>query len=116
MKHILLVAVMFTLVSGSFAVPPKKRTIGVVANVENVEGVTIDRQRLARLKPGYQFERESISSVAVLKISNGARLQTGTLICTKPGKNACRVEIGGDSAKCSSSCYFVGVGGGVRAQ
>jgi hypothetical protein len=86
------------------------------ANAVDVEGVIIERQRLARLKPGYTFRRESRSSVSVLKTIREAIMQTGTLTCTRADRRACTVDIGGDTAKCSSGCYFVGVRGAPRAQ
>jgi hypothetical protein len=44
--------------------------------LSDVEGVTFDRQK-AFLKPSYRFERESVTSAAVVKTSNVARIQTG---------------------------------------
>lgn len=117
MKHILLIVVMLVLVFGSsFArtETPKARVSVVSANVVEIEGVEFKGQK-ALLKPGYQFERESRSSLVVLKASNVARIQTGTLTCTGP-KRGCRVDIYGERAACSNNCYFVGVRGGVRAQ
>jgi hypothetical protein len=119
MKRLLLLAVMFVLVFGSSAVStetPTARASGMSANAVDVEGVTIERQRLALLKPGYAFRRESRSSVSVLKTVREAILQTGTLTCIRADKRACTVEINGDAAKCSSGCYFVSARGGVRAQ
>ena len=119
MKHILLLAVMFALVFGSSAAPLETRAVGVSgvsATPEDVEGVIIERQRSALLKPGYAFRRESRSSLAVLKTTNNAALQMGTLTCIRPDKRACTAEFGGDRAKCSSGCYFVGVRGGLKAQ
>lgn len=86
------------------------------AIAEDVEGVTIERQQLARLKPGYTFRRESRSAVSVWKTMREAALQMGTLTCTRPRKGACTAETNGDRAKCSSGCYFVAARGGVRAQ
>ncbi len=43
----------------------------VSAIAEDVEGVTIDRQRSALLKPGYEFRRESKNSVSVWKTMRG---------------------------------------------
>jgi hypothetical protein len=119
MKHILLLAMILALVFGSSGASTKPRAVndsGVSANAVEVEGVTIESQRLARLKPGYTFRRESRSSVSVLKTIREASFQTGTLTCTRADKRACTVDLGGDTAKCSSGCYFVGVRGGVKAQ
>ena len=88
----------------------------VSASAADVEGVIMDSQQAARLKPGYTFRRESSSSVSVWKTMRDAALQMGTLTCTRPRKGACTAEINGDRAKCSSACYFVSVRGGVRAQ
>ena len=117
MKHILLLAFMFALVFSTSAGTRQTAHFadsGVDAKAEDVEGVTIERQRVARLKPGYSFKRESRSSLSVLKTVREAAIQTGTLTCK--GKRVCTVEIGGDFAKCSSGCYFVGVRGGILAQ
>lgn len=97
---------------------PNEVTVGDsgVSAIADVEGVTIEHQQTARLKPGYTFRRETRSSVSVWKTIREAALQMGTLTCTRPRKGACTVEIGGDFAKCSSGCYFVGVRGGIRAQ
>lgn len=120
MKHLLLLAVIFTLVFGSPTAPTETQVVAadsvVSANPEDVEGVTIERQRSALLKPGYIFRRESRSSLAVVKTINNAALQTGTLTCTRADKKACTAEFGGDRAKCSSGCYFVGVRGGTLAR
>lgn len=122
MKHILLSAVMFALVFGSPAAPTETRTVsesGASKNTEDVEGVTIYTQRTAQLKPGYAFRRESRSSVSVLKTIRNATLQTGTLSCTRAARDSvrpCSVDIGGDTARCGSGCYFVGVRGGVKAK
>ncbi len=119
MKHLLLLAVMFMLVLGSSAAPTETRFVGdsgVSANPEDIEGATIERQRSALLKPGYAFRRESRSSLAVVKTTNNSALQTGTLTCIRPDKRACTAEFGGDRAKCSSGCYFVGVRGGTMAR
>jgi hypothetical protein len=118
MKHILLLAVMLVLAFGSsFArtETPMARVSLVSTNVVDVEGVDFKGQK-ALLKTGYQFERESTSSVAVLKTSNEARIQTGTLTCTRPGKGGCRVDISRTRAACSNNCYFVGSRRGVLAQ
>jgi hypothetical protein len=88
----------------------------VSAIAEDVEGVTIDRQRSAQLKPGYEFRRESRNSVSVWKTMREAALQMGTLTCTRPQKGTCTLEFSRDRAKCSSACYFVTARGGVRAQ
>lgn len=88
----------------------------VVTLAADVEGVIIEHQQTARLKPGYTFRRESRNSISVWKTSNVAALQMGTLTCTRPRKGDCYAEINGDYAKCSSACYFVGVRGGTRAQ
>jgi hypothetical protein len=84
------------------------------ANVVEIEGVTFKGQK-ALLKAGYQFQKESRSSLVVLKTSNVARIQTGTLTCTGP-KRGCRVDIYGERAVCSNNCYFVGYRRGVMAQ
>lgn len=119
MKHILLLTIMFALVFISSAAPTEMRATegsGVRANAVEIEGVTIESQRLAHLKPGYSFRRESRNSIAVMKTIRDAILQTGTLTCTRTDRRACAVDIGGDTAKCSSGCYFVGVRGAPRAQ
>jgi hypothetical protein len=118
MKYILILAVMFALIFSSSAAPKERRAKGdsrVGANAVDVEGVTIESQRLAQLKPGYTFRRVSRNSVSVWKTIREASFQTGTLTCTRP-KGACTVDLGGDTAKCSSGCYFVGVRGAPRAQ
>lgn len=118
MKHILLLAVMLVIVFGSSAAPketPAARVSVVSANVVEIEGVEFNGQQ-ARLKAGYQFQLESSSSVAVLKTSNAARIQTGTLTCTRPGRGGCSVKFYGERAICSSGCYFVGYRGGVKAR
>jgi len=119
MKHILLLAVMFVIVFGSsFARTgtPTARVSVVSANVVEIEGVEFFNGQKARLKAGYQFQRESRSSVAVMKTFRGAGIQTGTLTCTRPGRNLCSVKFNGDRAICDVNCYFVGYRGGVRAQ
>jgi hypothetical protein len=118
MKHILLLGVMLVLIFGSsFArtETPKARVSVVSANVVEIEDVVFNGEQ-ARLKAGYQFQRESRSSLAVLKASNEARIQTGTLTCARPRKGDCTVKFYGERAACSSGCYFVGSRGGVRAQ
>jgi hypothetical protein len=118
MKHILLLAALFLLVFGASAAPqgtPTTRASVVSANVVEIEGVEFNGPT-ALLKTGYQFQLESSSSVAVLKTSNVARIQTGTLTCTRPGKSGCRVKFYKERATCSSGCDFVGYRGGVRAQ
>jgi hypothetical protein len=118
MKHTLLIAVMFVLVFGSSAAPTETATarLSVVsANAVEVEGVEFKGQK-ALLKAGYQFQRESTSSVAVLKTSNVARIQTGTLTCTRPGKGGCSVDISRTRAACSNNCYFVGYRRGTMSQ
>jgi hypothetical protein len=78
MKHILLLAVMLALAFGSSVARVARETGSRPgANAADVEGVTLNRQK-ARAKPGYEFQRESSKSVAVFKISNVARFQTGT--------------------------------------
>jgi hypothetical protein len=117
LKHILLLTVMFAFVFGSSAAPsvtPAVGNSGVGANAADVEGVIIEHQQSATLKPGYTFRRESRSSVAVFKTLRDASIQMGTLTCT--GRKTCTVEINGDRAKCNSQCYFVGVRGGTKAQ
>ena len=117
MKHIVLLAVMFVLVFGASAAPKETPTASVSvasANVVEIEGVEFNGQK-AWLKVGYQFQLESINSVAVLKTWNVARIQTGTLVCTRQGKGNCILRIDGSFAACSQSCYFVGYRGG-RAQ
>ena len=84
---------------------PNEVTVGdsdVSAIVEDVEGVTVESQRLARLKPGYTFRRESRSSVSVWKTIREAAMQMGTLSCTKPGKSVAATSfdgVGGSSGK-----------------
>jgi hypothetical protein len=118
MKHILLLAVMFVLAFGSSAAPKETSTAPVSvlsANVVEIEGVEVYGQK-AMLKRGYQFQLDSINSVAVWKTSNVARIQTGTLICTRPGRGGCSVRIDRERAACSQGCIFVGVPGGARAK
>lgn len=120
MKHILLLAVMLVLGFGASATPTETSTArvsGMRTNVVEIEGVEFSGQE-ALLKTGYQFQREGASSLAVLKTSNVARIQTGTLTCTRLGRRrgSCTVAFSGYRAKCSSSCYFVGYRGGARAQ
>jgi hypothetical protein len=112
MKHILLLAVMLALVVGSSVA---RTDFSLRENASDVEGVTFDRQK-AFLKPGYRFARESVNSAAVLKISNVARLQTGTITCVGQRSRSCELFISGFNAQCSGGCYFVGVRGGIRAQ
>lgn len=117
MKYILLLAIMFVFVFGSSVArteTPTARVLGMSTNIVEIEGVEFQGQK-ALLKAGYQFQRESRSSLAVLKTSNVARIQTGTLTCTGP-KRGCRVDIYGERAACSNNCYFVGYRGGVKAQ
>lgn len=105
--------------SGLNSLLASKVTLGnaeVSAIAADVEGVIIEHQQTARLKPGYTFRRESRNSISVWKTTNAAALQMGTLTCTRPRKGDCSAEINGDYAKCSSACYFVGVRGGTRAQ
>jgi len=118
MKHILLLAVTVVLVFGSSVArteSPMARASVVSANVVQIEGVEFNGQK-AWLKTGYQFQLESISSVAVLKTSNVARIQTGTLACTRQGKGNCILRIDRNFAACSQSCVFVGYRGGGRAK
>jgi hypothetical protein len=118
MKYIVLVAVMFVLVFGASAArkeTPTARVSVVSANVVEIEGVEFNGQK-AWLKVGYQFQLESISSVAVLKTSNVARIQTGTLACTRQGRGNCILRIDRNFAACSQSCVFVGYRGGGRAK
>lgn len=118
MKHILLLAAMFVVVLSSSAATketPTGRVSVVSANVAEIEGVEFDGQK-AWLKVGYQFQLESNSSVAVLKTSNVARIQTGTLTCTRQGRGECTVRIDRSRAACSYQCYFVGYRGGGRAK
>lgn len=121
MKHIVLLTILFVLAFGSSAAPnetPTAHASVLSANAMEIEGVELNGQyaQKARLKIGYQFQRESSSSVAVLKSSNVARIQTGTLTCTRPGRGGCTVRVDRETAVCSQSCYFVGYRGGVRAQ
>ena|SRR5215213_1674170 len=118
MKHILLLAVMLVLTFGSSASQTETLTArlsGMSAKIVEIEGVEFKGQK-ALLKTGYEFQRESRSSLVVLKTSNVARIQTGTLTCTRPGKGGCRVDIYGERAACSNGCYFVGYRGGARVQ
>jgi hypothetical protein len=112
MKHILLLALMLALVAS----PSVARIdLSFREHTSDVEGVTFDRQK-AFLKPGYRFERESGVSAAVLKTSNFARIQTGTITCVSQRSKSCELSLSGFNAQCSSGCYFVGVRGGIRAQ
>lgn len=98
---------------------PNEVTVGdpdVSAIAEDVEGVTIERQQLARLKPGYTFRRESRSAVVRMENHERGRPANGDATCTRPRKGACTAEMNGDTAKCSSGCYFIAARGGVRAQ
>ena len=117
MKHILLLAIMLTLVFGSSAARTETSTArmsGMSANIAEIEGVKFNGSK-ALLKAGYEYQRESQSSLAVLKTSNVARIQTGSLTCMGP-KRGCRVDIYGERAVCSNNCYFVGYRGVVKAQ
>jgi len=121
MKHIVLVAVMFVLVFGASAAPketPTTRVSVVSANVVEIEGVEFNGRypQKAWLKEGYQFQLESSRSVAVLKTSNVARIQTGTLTCTRQGRGDCTVRFDRNVAACSQSCVFVGSRGGTKAR
>jgi hypothetical protein len=111
-KHILFLAVMLAL---AFVSSVARTSSELGAYAADVEGVTLDRQK-AFLKPGYQFERESSKSAAVLKTSNVARIQTGTITCTRQDSRTCKVFISRAQAQCSDGCYFVGVRGVPRAQ
>ena len=118
MKHIVLLAVMLVLVFGASAAPketPTARVSVVSAKVGEIEGVEFNGQK-AWLKVGYQFQLESINSVAVLKTSNVARIQTGTLNCTRQGRGNCILRIDRSFASCSQHCYFVGFRGGAKSQ
>ena len=118
MKHILLIAVMLVLVFGSSAAPRDTSAVrvpGMNVTAVEIEGVAFDGAQ-ARLKAGYEFQRESRNSLAVLKTSNVARIQTGTLTCTRPGRSWCSVKFYAERAACSSGCNFVGSRGGVREQ
>jgi hypothetical protein len=118
MKHILLLTTMLSLALASSA---PRMGIGNIHNsvtdmpLVDVEGVILNQQK-ARVKPGYQFQRESSKSVAILKISNIARIQTGTITCTAQGNRICEVFISKNQAQCSGGCYFVGIRGVPRAQ
>jgi hypothetical protein len=112
MKHILLLAVTLALVVGSSVA---RTGFSLMEPASDVEGVTFDRQK-AFLKPGYRFERESVMSAAVLKTSNFARIQTGTITCVGQRSRSCELSFSRFNAQCSSGCYFVGVRGGIRAQ
>ena len=122
MKYIVLLAVMLVLVFGASASPNETTTahVSVVsANVMEIEGVEFSGTRhpqKAWLKPGYQFQLESRSSVMVLKTSNEARIQTGTLACKRQGRGECSVQMSRSNAACSQSCYFVGYRGGTKAR
>ena len=119
MKYIVLLAVMFVLVFGATAAPNDTTTahVSVVsANIVEIEGVESYKGQKAWLKVGYQFQLESSSSVAVLKTSNVARIQTGTLTCTRQGRGDCTVRFDRNFAACSQSCYFVGYRGGAKSQ
>src|SRR5580765_601008 len=121
MKHIVLLAVMFVLVFGATAAPketPTARVAVVSAYVVEIEGVEFSGRypQKAWLKEGYEFQLESRSSVMVLKTSNVARIQTGTLACTRQGRGDCTVRFDRNFAACSQSCYFVGYRGGTKAR
>ena len=110
MKHILLLAVMFVLVFGASAAPKETETARVSvmsANVVEIEGVEFNGQK-AWLEVGYQFQLVSRHSVAVLKVSKVARIQTGTLTCTSHGRGDCKVRFDRSFAACSQNCVFVG--------
>jgi hypothetical protein len=118
MKQVFLLAGMLVLVFGSSVArtgTPTAHISGMSTNVVEIEGVEFKGQK-ALLKAGYQFQRESRSSVAVLKTSNVARIQTETLTCTRPGKGGCSVDISRTRAACSNNCYFVGYRGGAMSQ
>jgi hypothetical protein len=116
MKHILLLTVILTLAFGSSVARVERGTNSQPgANAADVEGVTLNGQK-ARVKPGYQFQRESSKSIAVFKISNAARIQTGTITCTGQQGRKCEAFISKQDAQCSGGCYFVGVRGAPRAQ
>ncbi|MBA3767359.1 MAG: hypothetical protein H0W99_10295 [Acidobacteria bacterium] len=116
MKHILLLAVMLALTFGSSVARVERGTNSVLAaNAADVEGVILNKQK-ARVKPGYQFERESSKSVGVFKISNTARFQTGTITCTGRQGLICEAFVSKSQAACNGGCYFVGVRGAPRAQ
>ena len=118
MKHIVLLAAMFVLVFGASAAPKQTRAAlvsGASANVVEVEGVEFNGQK-AWLKAGYQFQLESSRSVMVLKTSNVARIQTGTLTCTSQGRGDCTIRIDRSFAACSHQCYFVGSRSAGKAQ
>lgn len=111
MKYTLLLAVILALVAGSSVA---RTDLKLKGNASDVEGVTLDWQK-AFLKPGYRFEGVNSKTVAVFKISNVARIQTGTITCVGQGNKTCTVYVGRTQAQCSGGCYFVGVRGGVRA-
>ena len=118
MKYIVLVAVMFVLVFAASAAStdtPTARVSVLGANVVEIEGVEFNGQK-AWLKVGYQFQLESSRSVTVLKTSNVARIQTGTLTCTRYGRGDCTVRIDRSFAACSQFCVFVGSRGGTRVR
>ena len=116
MKHILLLAVMLALAFGSSVAHVERETNSVLgANAADVEGVILNKQK-ASVKPGYEFQRESSKSVAVFKISNVARFQTGTIICTGRQGLICEAFVSKSQAACNGGCYFVGIRGATRAQ
>jgi hypothetical protein len=118
MKHILLLAVTVVLVFGSSVVRtemPMARASVVSANLIEVEGVEFNGPT-ALLKTGYEFQIESSSSLAVLKTSNVARIQTGTITCVTTRKSACGVKFYKERATCGGGCNFVGSRGGIKAR
>jgi hypothetical protein len=54
--------------------------------------------------------------VAVLKTSNVARIQTGTLTLHEAGKRRLHSRFDRNFAACSQSCVFVGYRGGAKSQ
>ncbi len=111
---------MLVLAFGSSAFPTETSTarVSVVsANAVEIEGVEVQfKGQKARLKAGYEYQRESRRTLAVLKTSNVARIQTGTLTCTRQGRGECTVDFDRETAACSYGCYFVGSRGVARAQ
>ena len=111
MKQILLLVVMLAFIIGSSVARPG---FGPGVNATDVEGVILNRQK-ASVKPGYRLERESVNAAAVIKTSNVARIQTGTITCVGQRGKSCELFFHGSQAQCSDGCYFVGTRGGVRA-
>jgi hypothetical protein len=117
MRYSLLLAIIITLAFGASAARLGKRDAVQSGNNqlgEEVEGVENDGQQ-ARAKQGYEFRRQSSSSVVVIKMGRRGTpgIQVGTLSCLVNGQ-ACSLHLYVKVAlRCSSSgCLIVGVRGG----